>query len=95
MLIDEGQDFESEWLKLVSLLLNPGNQSLLLVEDRAQTFYKRKRTYLQDIGLDFRGRSKILTINYRNTTQIIKFSLDFYQTKSMLRNKVFHWEMEG
>ena len=48
--------FEQEWLQLVSYLLNPDTQSLLLVEDRAQDIYKRKRSYLKDTGLDFRGR---------------------------------------
>ncbi|NGP46763.1 AAA family ATPase [Bacillaceae bacterium SIJ1] len=79
VLIDEGQDFKSDWLKLVSLLLNEETYSMLLVEDRAQTIYQRGRNYLQHTGLDFRGRSKILQINYRNTSQIVQFAWDFYQ----------------
>lgn len=50
ILIDEGQDFEADWLRLVSLLINAETQSLLLVEDRAQTIYDRKRSYVQDTG---------------------------------------------
>ncbi|WP_027410028.1 3'-5' exonuclease [Anoxybacteroides tepidamans] len=95
VLIDEGQDFEADWLKLVSLLINEETQSLLIVEDRAQTIYKRKRSYLQDTGLNFQGRSKILSINYRNTAQIVKFAWDFYQAKSMFKNKVVSRELEG
>ncbi|WP_461201965.1 3'-5' exonuclease [Anoxybacillus sp. TBDG-1] len=95
ILIDEGQDFSSEWLALVSKLLNPATQSLLLVEDRAQTIYRRKRSYVQDTGLSFQGRSKVLTINYRNTAQIVKFAWDFYREHSMLSNKVAQREFEG
>lgn len=95
ILIDEGQDFEQEWLQLVSYLLNPDTQSLLLVEDRAQDIYKRKRSYLKDTGLDFRGRSKILSINYRNTQQIVRFAWDFYQNNSLLKNKVVEQSFEG
>ncbi|WP_342767241.1 DEAD/DEAH box helicase [Bacillus taeanensis] len=95
ILIDEGQDFASDWLKLVGLLLNPETKSLLLVEDRAQNIYKRKRSYVQDTGLDFRGRSKILNINYRNTSQIVKFAWDFYESHSILKNKVVKREAEG
>lgn len=95
ILIDEGQDFQPEWLKLVSYVLNPDTQSMLLVEDRAQTIYKRKTSYLQDTGLDFRGRSKILSINYRNTAQIVKFAWDFYQKHSVLQNKIVKAEFEG
>jgi len=95
VLIDEGQDFEADWLRLVSLLINAETQSLLLVEDRAQDIYKRKRSYLQDTGFSFQGRSKVLTINYRNTAQIVKFAWDFYRKHSMFKNKVVNRELEG
>lgn len=95
ILIDEGQDFEASWFKLVSLLLNPETKSLLLVEDRAQSIYKRGRSYVQDTGLDFRGRSKILSINYRNTAQIITFAWEFYKEHSPLKNKIVHKDFEG
>jgi len=95
ILIDEGQDFEPEWLELASEVLNPETKSLLLVEDRAQSIYKRKRSYVQDTGLDFRGRSKILSINYRNTAQIVKFAWSFYQAQSKLKHKVVTKEIDG
>jgi superfamily I DNA/RNA helicase len=95
ILIDEGQDFEPEWLALVSSLINEQTQSLLLVEDRAQSIYKRRRSYLQDTGLSFQGRSKVLSINYRNTAQIVKFAWDFYREHSMFKNKVVNRDLEG
>lgn len=95
VLIDEGQDFEADWLRLVTLLINEKTNSLLLVEDRAQTIYKRKRSYLQDTGLSFQGRSKVLSINYRNTKQIVKFAWDFYRKHSMFKNKVVNRSVEG
>jgi len=95
VLIDEGQDFEADWLRLVSLLINEQTQSLLLVEDRAQTIYNRKRSYLQDTGLSFQGRSKVLSINYRNTHQIVTFAWNFYRKHSLLKNKVVKRELEG
>lgn len=95
ILIDEGQDFEAEWLKLLVHMLNPSTQSLLLVEDRAQSIFKRKSSLIQDTGLDFRGRSKILTINYRNTAQIVQFTWDFFQQHSKLQNKVREGTIEG
>ncbi|GLI84203.1 DNA helicase [Rossellomorea marisflavi] len=95
ILIDEGQDFESSWFELVANLLNPETKSLLLVEDRAQSIYKRKRSYLQDMGLSFQGRSKVLNINYRNTAQVVKFAWDFYKTHSALKNKVVDRGFEG
>lgn len=95
ILIDEGQDFDADWLRLVSLLINSDTQSLLLVEDRAQTIYRRKRSYLQDTGLSFQGRSKVLSIKYRNTSQIVKFAWDFYREHSMFKNKVVNRNLDG
>ncbi|MGM0901836.1 MAG: 3'-5' exonuclease [Bacillota bacterium] len=95
ILIDEGQDFDPDWLNLVSSLLNEKTQSLLLVEDRAQSIYKRKRSLVQDTGLSFQGRSKVLSINYRNTKQIVKFAWDFYRQHSMFKKKVVKRDLEG
>ena len=95
ILIDEGQDFDADWLRLVSLLINTDTQSLLLVEDRAQTIYRRKRSYVQDTGLSFQGRSKVLSINYRNTSQIVKFAWDFYREHSLFKNKVVNRNLDG
>ncbi|WNV79729.1 3'-5' exonuclease [Bacillus atrophaeus] len=64
---------------MIRLCLNPDTQSLLLVEDRAQSIYGNKRSYVKETGLDFRGRSKILNINYRNTAQIVSLAWDFYE----------------
>lgn len=94
ILIDEGQDFESNWLKLVSKLLNPDTMSLLLVEDRSQNIYQSKRSYIQDTGLDFRGRSKILDINYRNTAEIVQYAWNFYKHFSKLENKLVMTEID-
>jgi superfamily I DNA and RNA helicase len=77
ILIDEGQDFEPGWLRLIYAALNPDTHSFLLVEDRAQQIYYRK-ALSKELGISFQGRSKILTINYRNTEEIIKLGWDFY-----------------
>lgn len=86
ILIDEGQDCDAEWIQLAIKALNPETKAFLLVEDRAQSIYKRKRTYIQDIGLDFRGRSRVLKINYRNTQSVVEFAWKFYRAFSELRD---------
>jgi hypothetical protein len=50
---------------------------------------------LQDTGLSFQGRSKVLSINYWNTQQIVKFAWEFYRKHSMFKNKVVNLELEG
>ncbi|MBD2871826.1 DEAD/DEAH box helicase [Paenibacillus arenilitoris] len=95
ILIDEGQDFQPEWLRLLTHLLNPATQNLLLVEDKTQSFFKRKSSLLKATGLDFRGRSRFLSVNYRNTSQIAKFAWDFYQRYSLLRGGVQYGSAKG
>ena len=41
VLIDEGHDFAPEWLKLVTQMVDPSTNSLLLLYDDAQSIYER------------------------------------------------------
>jgi hypothetical protein len=75
VLIDEGHDFAPEWLKLVTQMVDPETNSLLLLYDDAQSIYKNKRLKfsLKSVGIEAVGRrSVILRINYRNTRQILQ-----------------------
>jgi hypothetical protein len=75
VLIDEGHDFAPEWLKLVTQMVDPETNSLLLLYDDAQNIYKNKRLKfsLKSVGIDAIGRrSVILRMNYRNTRQILQ-----------------------
>src|SRR5690606_15571083 len=42
LMIDEGHDFEQEWLKLVVQMIDPDSNSLLLLYDDAQSIYNKK-----------------------------------------------------
>ncbi len=80
VMIDEGHDFEPAWLKLVTQMVDPTTNSLLLLYDDAQAIYKRKRLKftLKSVGIEAtRGRSTILKINYRNTRQILQVARMF------------------
>lgn len=84
ILIDEGQDFKEEWYKLVVLCLNKETGALLIAEDRAQNIFRRKVSFLKQVGLDFRGRSTVLKMNYRNTKQVADFAWRFYEDVSKM-----------
>jgi len=49
---------------------------------------------MADTGLDFRGRSKVLNINYRNTAQIVQFAWDFYKHFTKLGNHLIQTELK-
>lgn len=77
ILIDEGHDFEPEWLRLVTQMVDPDTRSLLLLYDDAQSIYDRskKRGFsLKSVGIEAQGRTTILKINYRNTRQILQLA---------------------
>jgi len=75
VLIDEGHDFESAWLKLAAQMVDPATNSLLLLYDDAQSIYQRRRAQqfsFKSLGIQAQGRTTILKINYRNTRQILQ-----------------------
>ena len=75
ILIDEGHDFAPEWLRLVTQMVDPATNSLLLLYDDAQSIYERARTKtfsFKSVGVQAQGRTTILKINYRNTKQILQ-----------------------
>jgi hypothetical protein len=78
VLIDEAHDFEPQWLALAAKIVDPDKRSLLIVYDDAQAIYKgRKRPVWSHLGIDARGKTTVLKINYRNTSQILSFAKRF------------------
>lgn len=75
VLIDEGHDFEADWLRLVTQMVDPATNSLLLLYDDAQSIYQRRRAQqfsFKSVGIQAQGRTTVLKINYRNTRQILQ-----------------------
>ncbi|MDR9467732.1 3'-5' exonuclease [Marinospirillum sp.] len=80
VMIDEGHDFEQTWLKLIVQMIDPDTNSLLLLYDDAQSIYKKSNSLkfpLSSAGIQARGRTTILKLNYRNTREILSFAYDF------------------
>ena len=80
LMIDEGHDFEAEWLQLIVQMVDPETNSLLLLYDDAQSIYKKKKDLdfsLSSVGVQARGRTTILRINYRNTNEIMEYAYNF------------------
>jgi superfamily I DNA/RNA helicase len=79
-MIDEGHDFEPEWLKLVTQMVDPITDSLLLLYDDAQSIYRKSTALdfsLSSVGIKATGRTSILRLNYRNTREILHFACAF------------------
>lgn len=80
ILIDEGHDFRAEWLKLVVQMLDPESNLLLLLYDDAQNIYgdRARRSFsFKSVGVQAQGRTTILKLNYRNTTEVLRVAYEF------------------
>ena len=80
VLIDEGHDFRPEWFKLVAQMVDPATNSVLVLYDDAQSIYtertKRKFSFAS-VGIQAKGRTTILRLNYRNTTEVLAIAYEF------------------
>jgi hypothetical protein len=77
VLVDEGHDFEPEWLKLIAQMVSPETNSLLLLYDDAQNIYRNGKFSFKSVGIQAQGRTTILRLNYRNTAEILRFAYNF------------------
>lgn len=80
VMIDEGHDFQPEWLKLVTQMVDPETNSLLLLYDDAQSIYggkTRRKFSFSSLGVQAQGRTTILKLNYRNTAEILGAAYEF------------------
>ena len=69
VIVDEAQDFGNEAFRLLRELVRPGVNDLFIVGDAHQRLYGH-RVVLSRCGIDIRGRSRKLRINYRTTEEI-------------------------
>ena len=79
LMIDEGHDFEPDWLRLVVSMIDPDSDSLLFLYDYAQSIYTKSSLdfKLSSVGINARGRTTVLRVNYRNTDEILHYAYRF------------------
>ena len=70
VIVDETQDFGPQALRLLRAMLPRASNDLFFVGDGHQRIYPRNRAAMSKCGIDIRGRSKKLYLNYRTTAEI-------------------------
>jgi hypothetical protein len=73
VVVDEAQDFGPRELRLIAALAPPGPRSLFFAGDIGQRIYRWPFSWIS-VGIDVRGRSQRLKVNYRTSAQIRQFS---------------------
>ncbi len=68
IIVDEGQDLGSQAYMLLRQIVDEGPNDIFIVGDSHQRIYKNNAS-LSKCGINIRGRSSILKINYRTTEE--------------------------
>lgn len=80
LLLDEGHDFDPAWLRLVVQMVDPETNSVLVMYDSAQDIYQKSRKLkfsFSSVGIQARGRTTILKLNYRNSAEVLAVAYAF------------------
>lgn len=78
VLVDESQDFGNEAFRLIRALVSPSENDLFLVGDAHQRIYGHQ-VVLSRCGIEIRGRSRKLRINYRTTEELKNWATGLLQ----------------
>ncbi|MDB5956036.1 3'-5' exonuclease [Ramlibacter sp.] len=78
LLIDEAHDLADHWLAAAAQMVDPTTRSLLVLYDDAQSIYqkRRRRMNFARLGIEAQGRTEVLKINYRNTTEVLALAME-------------------
>ena len=83
VVVDETQDFGTQALKLLRAIMPIESNDLFLVGDGHQRIYSRNRAVLGRCGIDIRGRSRKLYLNYRTTDEIRKYAVGLLEGREI------------
>lgn len=73
MVVDEAQDISNAAFELIRAAVPPAENDLFIVGDAHQRIYRHK-VVLSRVGIEVRGRSRSLKVNYRTTDEIRKWA---------------------
>lgn len=79
IVVDEAQDLGPQAIRLLRAMVASGANDLFFVGDGHQRIYNRNKAALSRCGIDIRGRSRKLYINYRTTDEIRKVALAYLE----------------
>lgn len=83
VVVDEGQDLHAGHWRVLRGLVAPGPNDLFICEDGHQRIYG-ERTVLARYGIETRGRSRRLTLNYRTSRQNLTFAIGVIDSQPVL-----------
>jgi mRNA-degrading endonuclease RelE of RelBE toxin-antitoxin system len=79
IIVDEAQDMGSQAFNLIRAIVPPTANDLFIVGDAHQRIYSKNKVVLSRCGIEIRGRSSRLKINYRTTDETRKFAVNIIE----------------
>lgn len=76
IVVDEAQDMGSQAFMLIRAIVPQSTNDLFIVGDAHQRIYSKNKVVLGRCGIEIRGRSSRLKINYRTTDETRKFAVN-------------------
>lgn len=83
VVVDEAQDMGTQAFNLIRALVPEGKNDLFIVGDAHQRIYGRNKVVLGKCGINIRGRSHKLKINYRTTDEIRRWAVGLLEGRAI------------
>lgn len=83
VIVDEAQDMGTQAFQLLRALVPSGPNDLFIVGDGHQRIYGKNKVVLSQCGIDIRGRSARLKVNYRTTDETRKLAVSILEGVSI------------
>lgn len=83
VVVDEAQDMGTQAFNLLRAIVPEGKNDLFIVGDAHQRIYGRNKVVLGKCGINIRGRSRKLKINYRTTDEIRRWAIGLLEGRDI------------
>ena len=83
VVVDEAQDMGTQAFNLLRAIVPEGKNDLFIVGDAHQRIYGRNKVVLGKCGINIRGRSRKLKINYRTTDEIRRWAVGLLEGRDI------------
>ncbi len=79
VIVDESQDMGTQAFRLIRCIVPEGENDIFVVGDGHQRIYGRNKVVLSQCGINVRGRSRKLRVNYRTTDEIRRWAVNLLE----------------
>jgi len=79
VVVDEAQDMGFQAFRLIRKIVPEGPNDIFIVGDGHQRIYGKHKVVLSQCGINIRGRSRKLKINYRTTDEIRRWAVNLLE----------------